>query len=404
MRMARRTKDDQGAAWLSFPNLFSDGDRVPSREATFNETGAASLSDGDAESHHSGVSEVSALRLEIGDIQEAIKNHDLWVQDAVVMRTDVDDLQAALRDHEKWMSHLSSALRQIQERENRLEAELSSLRLQPASPAFTGAQSPKTMASPGLKRVPSNGSMKRAGSGSDMHKGDTPSLPGMDKPGSPELPPRDDVDQLVQRIELGLSQQMGRALRMLRTMVTAVEGGLARQLDGERTARRSALAELRHEIAVMKRPLAPKADCGTSGRKVVDEDYVEGAIGGLRYAVEKLDQRASDAAAEAQKAITELHSELASVKAELQLQAVAAGALALTSGQLSQKARMRSMQALEDRAVVVKKGTTGGTGISEVVAHHPGGAELPLGTGELRRGPLHGGTGGTPTLDEAPRS
>lgn len=402
--MARRGKDDHGAAWLSFPNLFSDGDRVPSREATFNETGAPSVTDGDAESRHSGVSEVSALRLEIGDIQEAIKNHDLWVQDAVVMRTDVDDLQAALRDHEKWMSHLSSALRQIQERENRLEAELSSLRLQPASPAFTGGQSPKAMTSPGLKRVSSSGSMKRAGSGNEVHKSESLGQPGTDKLGSPEVPPREDVDQLVQRIELGLSQQMGRALRMLRTMVTAVEGGLARQLDGERAARRSALAELRHEIAVTKRPLAPAPDfsSGTSGRKVVDEDYVEGAIGGLRYALEKLDQRTSDAASEAQKAITELHSELASVKAELQLQAVAAGALALTSGGLSQKARMRSMQALEDRAVVVKKGASA-TGIVEAAAHHPGGAELPLGTGELRRGPLHGGTGGTPTLDEAPR-
>mmetsp|Transcript_87640 Transcript_87640/g.246179 ORF Transcript_87640/g.246179 Transcript_87640/m.246179 type:complete len:377 (-) Transcript_87640:114-1244(-) len=100
------------AAWLSFSALFGDGDQ----------------NRGSDHEHSLAVSEVSPIdseladiRLDISEIQEGIRNHDLWVQDAFAMRADVRELQEAIKEHEGWMAQFATICW-------RLEAELGEIR------------------------------------------------------------------------------------------------------------------------------------------------------------------------------------------------------------------------------------------------------------------------------------
>jgi len=84
----------QESGWLSFKALFSDEGQPreaenlegPDRDCV------CSIGECAALDPQWEATELSDIRLDISDIQEAIKNHDLWVQDAAAMRTDIDDL------------------------------------------------------------------------------------------------------------------------------------------------------------------------------------------------------------------------------------------------------------------------------------------------------------------------
>jgi len=335
--MAQRTAASPGqhpaGVWLSFPALFSDGDRAVAHDHEGDGSEAAS--------NHSEVSELSALRLDISDIQEAIKNHDLWVQDAVAMRTDIDDMQAAIREHENWMGRLSLEFRQLQEWTNRFNGQLADIRWLIGSDASSGK------AVNGLRRVSNKGdilgSAGRAG-GSSRHRESLVSSG--TKAADCDLT---ESGQAHDRIELGLTQQLGQGLHMLRTMVTAVEGDLSRQLDGERAARRAALSDLRREFAQalpsLNTPLhGDGSDCTP--------------VGGMGFPTTfpTYDRQPKDAASHVQleTLVSELRIEVAALRAESQLQAVAAGALAIASGHISPQGRVRSIKALEDRMAVVQ--------------------------------------------------
>jgi len=294
----------------------------------------------DACSYRSEASELSALRLDISDIQEAIKNHDLWVQDASAMRSDIDDLQNSLKDHESWMGHLSIALKQIQDRENRFEGEIADIRRRLSIGSDLSTFDKKAQAP--LKRTGSKGDISGTMSGgSPDHK-------------RAKAADREDSAVAFQRVELGLTQQLGQGLRMLRTMVGAVEASLARQIDGERSARRAALADLRQELfRTQALPPAALSPPGTGVANSLTDELSKTSLEVNRISVERtaLERQAEDRAAEMQNTLIELRTEMAALRAEQQLQAVASGALALASGHLSPHARLRSIKALEERVV-----------------------------------------------------
>lgn len=404
-------------AWLSLPALFSS-DRVEDFDGEVAD-GVRSQTDAEQHSHRSDCSGLSAIRMDLSDIQEAIKNHDLWVQDAAAMRSDIDELQAAIQKQEGWMTELSTALRDIRKKEDRLEGLLpvlmrrASTKAQPAaggsaarpsspggSPGSGALHAESLQASHGFStssrsRLSSSkpGGLRPVASwhGCDADDG-VVSATGANAPrgsaGSERLSTdSEDVDNTeMDRLEIGLTQQLSRGLRMLRNMVTAVEGGLARQLDGERAARRAAFAELRLEIAAVSASTAITAASiedsnagvtfaaggGEGGHSAVSAAWsaqaregIDGSMRGLRDAMAMLEQRAADRWSQAERSLAELRSELLALRTEQHLQAVATGALALTSGRLSPDARLRSIKALEDRAASVQRsdectGTLGG--------------------------------------------
>mmetsp|Transcript_21836 Transcript_21836/g.60982 ORF Transcript_21836/g.60982 Transcript_21836/m.60982 type:complete len:293 (+) Transcript_21836:86-964(+) len=103
--------------WLSFSALFRDQQQHVERDMD-----DAAVSEGPSVS-----SELADLRMEINDIQDAIKNHDLWVQDAVEMRTDISDLQASVKAHEGWMVHFAGVFWRFQAHQVKLEAKLAEI-------------------------------------------------------------------------------------------------------------------------------------------------------------------------------------------------------------------------------------------------------------------------------------
>lgn len=402
------------------PALFSS-DRVDDFDGEVAD-GVRSQTDAEQHSHRSDCSGLSAIRMDLSDIHEAIKNHDLWVQDAAAMRADIDELQTAIQKHEGWMAELSTALHDIRRKEDRLEGLLpvlmrrASTKAQPAagglaarpsspggSPGAGALHAESLQASPASLGF-STSSRSRLSSSkprglravASLHGCDTDdgvvSATGANAPrgsaGSERLSTdSEDVDNTeMDRLEIGLTQQLSRGLRMLRNMVTAVEGGLARQLDGERAARRAAFAELRLEIAAVSASTAITAASiedsnagltltgagGKGGHSAVSAAWsaqaregIDGSMRGLRDAMAMLEQRAADRWAQAERSLAELRSELLALRTEQHLQAVATGALALTSGRLSPDARLRSIKALEDRAASVQRsdectGTLGG--------------------------------------------
>mmetsp|Transcript_3989 Transcript_3989/g.9272 ORF Transcript_3989/g.9272 Transcript_3989/m.9272 type:complete len:399 (-) Transcript_3989:75-1271(-) len=320
-----------GSAWLSFPALFSDGDHEPEDAESLparEDSGPPEI-----QTPRSEASGLSAIRLDLTDMHEAIRNHDLWVQDAAAMRTDIDDLQAAIREHEQWMGQLSSALRQNQERELRLEGEMESLRRRLGGDAVV-AVSPK-----GRARRDDEVAATSDGCGSDSDE--TEAVQAHQS--------RLDSGTDLEQIELGLTQQLSRGLRMIRAMVTAVEGGLARQLDGERNTRRTAVSELRQKLVqVDKHSFSDASTTSTS-------EFEKSALVVLQSHVEAIQQDTAQRFAEAESSIGELRAELMALRTEHQLQVVAAGALALSSSGISRPGRERSIQALDDRAAAVLK-------------------------------------------------
>jgi len=80
-------KDDAAAAapWFSIKSLFSD-DRDQGFEV-----------DDDADVFQDAASEIETLKLDIRDIQDAVKNHDLWINDLANIKRDIIELQEAQR-------------------------------------------------------------------------------------------------------------------------------------------------------------------------------------------------------------------------------------------------------------------------------------------------------------------
>lgn len=347
-------------------------------------------------------SELSDIRLDISDIQEAIKNHDLWVQDAVVMRNDVDGLQATIQEHQSWMRDVTSVVRQLQAKGEHLANEVADIRHQlTLTLPGSGCRLPTTDSSGSGPGLPNANASAHAASSSapapaiaergfgskyvSTAHGDTKidmnGVADADKivnPGNGLLEADPDISSLVKT----LSRQLDCGMRMIRSMVSTVEGSLVRQIDAERSARRAALAELRHEMASVSRRLtaldgeslttsgASKesllilSNGGCSGSAAQGAvpfatasrpqilEVMEAATANWRNSLDAVEHHTMEKFVEADRAIASLRADVAALRSEQQLQAVAAGTLALTSGGLSQQARQRCLTALGERAVV----------------------------------------------------
>eukprot|EP00927_Polykrikos_kofoidii_P057263 TRINITY_DN51388_c0_g1_i1.p1 TRINITY_DN51388_c0_g1~~TRINITY_DN51388_c0_g1_i1.p1 ORF type:complete len:393 (+),score=53.80 TRINITY_DN51388_c0_g1_i1:90-1181(+) len=71
--------------------------------------------DSERRSHHSDDgSELWGIHIAITELQEAVRNHDLWVLDAAAMRTDIEGLVKEIGESREWMGKLASVLRQVQ--------------------------------------------------------------------------------------------------------------------------------------------------------------------------------------------------------------------------------------------------------------------------------------------------
>lgn len=342
-----------GHMW-SFTALFSDGVRTGSASPTHtpglrDEDDTQSILSGEDDPRWEA-NELADIRVDISDIHEAIRNHDLWVQDASAMRNDIDTLQSVIREHEGWMAQIANVVRQLQAKEEALEVELAEIRRQLHMRSWSGVSSSAASAAAATMDkdgdpVPSEPSVVESEKGATMN-GDAP-------------------DSEIHRLVMNLVQQLNCGLRMIRTMVNAVEGSLVRQLDGERAARRAAVVELRQELVASRqlaagRPAAP--DSGMKAMVDVKDDllhdpskhdlreYCEAAIRSVRSSINSVEERASEKSVEAERSVDALRKEMAALRAEQQLQAVAAGALALTSGGLSQQGQQKFLSALGERA------------------------------------------------------
>lgn len=194
--------------WLPLSGIFGDN-VAPVRdkpERAESDANSALGSDTQAE-----MQELSALRFEICDIQEAIRNHDAWVQDAAYMRTDIDEIRSWITEQNKWMLGVNSALEQLQKKDQLAATQIEDLR--------------RTVQQPQAKE--DSGARSRSRSCEDDQG----------------------LEQEIQRIEVGLANQVSCGLRMLRTMMTDIEAGLVRQLEIERQARKAMVAEVRSELA-----------------------------------------------------------------------------------------------------------------------------------------------------------
>lgn len=135
-----------GGGWHSFTAMFSDGDRLLSRTPT-----AASASPifpsitpalpvpvkDDASSTglidiNASDEELADLRMEICDINETLRHHDLWVKDAEAMRADVEQLKQSSDGYKVWLENITGLLRFLKAREIELAHQVAALRKQVA--------------------------------------------------------------------------------------------------------------------------------------------------------------------------------------------------------------------------------------------------------------------------------
>jgi len=388
------------AGWLSFTALFSDGDRLrqassPSSTSLAPPPAAAvqrrpPLEDypDDGGSNPDDVvafgqtEELADMRLDISDLQDAVKNHDLWVQDAVAMRQDIEEIQKSIGDHEGWMQNLSSVVRQIQAREDYLAKNVADLRHQVG---LVGLQS-KAVASQALPATAggdpeSTGPLLWNGAQTDSAIFEADGRQKLSMLRTTEFIVSEPVgmtngtkgesslaENEMQKLVMGLNKQLNSGLRMLRTMVTAVEGSLLRQIDSERTNRRTAIAELRGEFSRLRDgTMGHVGNMATVGATSSNQS----SLGALRETVNGLERRTADKAAEVERMVLGLRTELTALRTEQQLQAVAASALALTQGTCNGEERSRIL--------------------SKLGGEHPAHSDLSLASGSYR----------SPRLDDA---
>lgn len=372
--MSSQSEQARGG-WLSFTALFSDGDRLRERaspaaspapvvalpggleEQDNDAVEITSVGGADEPGNLGGYEELSDIRLDISDIQEAIKNHDMWVQDAVSMRKDIDELQASIREHEAWMANLSGVVRQIQVRDETLRQEVAGLR-QKAS--LQGDADAAGHFMPFQIERPSVMPTTVADRPFSVN-GDTSS-----------------VSKELQNVVVRLTRQLNGELRMLRTLVSSVEGTFAKQIESERSARRNAVLELRREFSTSRQPGSfdacnpvghapggvfgnPAGEPHAGSEAGLSRSETDVALSALRSVVDALEKRTSDRSAETERAVLELRAELAALRTEQQLQMVAVSAGALTSSEHSQKARNRFLSALGERSVVDRGRSPQGT-------------------------------------------
>mmetsp|Transcript_45049 Transcript_45049/g.107033 ORF Transcript_45049/g.107033 Transcript_45049/m.107033 type:complete len:361 (-) Transcript_45049:33-1115(-) len=251
--------------------------------------------------------ELSTMRLDIADIQDAIKNHDLWVQDAAHMRSDIEALQAGQQDHELWMSKVTRQLQQMQEKELALERELSILRR------------PSIGSGPNLD-----------GSYRDIALTNTEST---------TLP-----TSAIDDIQASISKQINRALLTLKAMVSTAEEGLVKQLESERAARRAAVMEARREIATFARSVEAGSAAASGGVQTTDvkagaNPAVEATLTTLQLTVQSLERETQERLSQADARLNEFKGELTQLRAEQQLQALSSGPLAISTSSLQSTQR-----------------------------------------------------------------
>lgn len=341
----------RNAGWLSFTALFTDGDRArgsasptaggplegPPRLDLTREIGLEEQDDLASNVSDVGFgledSELADMRLDISDIQEAIKNHDLWVQDAAATRGDIDDLQKAIREHEGWMSNLTGIVRQTQEREDSLAQQLADLRSQVEL-------SKRAHQANGAGELDLPGPALPQPRGAARESAPEASAPLESDRRSAKRDERTSVSEL-HRLVVGLDEQLNCGLRTLRTMVTSIEGSLVRQIDGERSARRAMVLEVRQELNAASKlgqryaleDLLSQADgAGANGAPIglaingcaghahakdaALDASTAAALGSLRAAVEALDLRTVHKSTEAERMVNDLRAELIDLRAE----------------------------------------------------------------------------------------
>lgn len=376
-----------GGAAGSSPESLGDGEGS-GREAAPAASAGASRESGDIgdacrSPRDSDCSALSAMRLDIADLTEAVKNHDLWVQDAVVMRADIDHLHAALREHEGWMARASKKLHQMQAKDELLAGQIAGLRAaseQGTAVANSPTQSvaslpasrsplaatvpPRSGSSPQLSAmagaVPGAAVSEPAGSSSPLAAdrstvSHSPAMPIRTESwyGSDDEDSNEDYEAALQKVDAALARQLSCGLRMLRTVVSAVQAGLVRQLELERAARRSAVTDVRQELAMHVK----EAASGWSA-----EGASRATVASLKSTVEALGREIGNRATEVERALAELRSEVAALRTEQHLQSVASSTLALTSAGLSRSVRQRTLRALERREVELKLQASIGAG------------------------------------------
>lgn len=349
-----------GHMW-SFTALFSDGVRTGSASPTHtpglrDEEDTQSILSGEDDPRWEA-NELADIRVDISDIHEAIRNHDLWVQDASAMRSDIDTLQSVMREHEGWMAQIANVVRQLQAKEEALEVELAEIRRQLHMRSWSGVSSSAASA------AAANVDLLNGGRSGQPEPSEVETEKGATVNG-------DAPDSEIHRLVMNLVQQLNCGLRMIRTMVNAVEGSLVRQLDGERAARRAAVFELRQELVTSRQLAAGRPAAPDSGMKALVDvkndllhepskhdlrEYCEAAIRSVRSSINSVEERASEKSIEAERSVEALRKDMAALRAEQQLQAVAAGAIALTSGGLSQQGEQKFLSALGARAEYVHR-------------------------------------------------
>mmetsp|Transcript_118581 Transcript_118581/g.335442 ORF Transcript_118581/g.335442 Transcript_118581/m.335442 type:complete len:406 (-) Transcript_118581:122-1339(-) len=326
---------DPGGGWLSFPALFSDGDCEVGR-------GVLDAEGSEAHSCDSEASELSALRLDIFEIQEAIKNHDLWVQDAVEVRADIEGLQVVIREHEKWMTRFSSICWENQARAKRFDSELADMRRLVGDPVRSGrAQASPTQIASG----PASIDKGILDDGEALVGGGIKSC----------LCDGRDTALAFERVERCISEQIGQGLRRMRNIVVDVEGGLSWRFDSERAARRAAFADREEFASVAMAPvsLTSVSDRPTpGGMDFFDESFACGNQPKkvAAHTLSAFERLTEDRIAEIESTLAELQSNLKGLLAEQQLETVVAGALALAGNHLSSQQQLQSIGALEEKA------------------------------------------------------
>eukprot|EP00747_Dinoflagellata_sp_TGD_P058435 gnl/TRDRNA2_/TRDRNA2_151115_c0_seq2.p1 gnl/TRDRNA2_/TRDRNA2_151115_c0~~gnl/TRDRNA2_/TRDRNA2_151115_c0_seq2.p1 ORF type:complete len:513 (-),score=92.85 gnl/TRDRNA2_/TRDRNA2_151115_c0_seq2:6-1544(-) len=310
--------------------------------------------------------DLSQVKLDIEEMQEAIRNHDAWVLDAAAMRQDVDKLQERLQQHEEWMGRLATTLRNMHSKELRLSDDFECFKAEVMGKLFWTADAAATSV---VKGVSSSSITSVASTAASPTSGSlTPSTPRAQEKvnfsGRQDVPvtlkvceppaqaesvqtvldkeSTEDLKAELKRLEDGFALQLSHGLDALKNAIARAEGTLVRQIESERNARCAAIARVRDELMIANRCIQPGT--GTSA-----DDVVNGAIAKLQNFFDNQETGATTQARTAEGALAEIRSELAEMKGEQQLQAVTVSALAVAFPRLSERARQRSLQAL-DRA------------------------------------------------------
>eukprot|EP00928_Gymnodinium_smaydae_P041857 TRINITY_DN28273_c0_g1_i1.p1 TRINITY_DN28273_c0_g1~~TRINITY_DN28273_c0_g1_i1.p1 ORF type:complete len:436 (+),score=77.98 TRINITY_DN28273_c0_g1_i1:162-1469(+) len=360
MAQEQPTTNQRGAGgWLSFTALFGDGDRLargsPTTSGVTPQLPDEDLDDCSDNAEVRGLceeQELSEMRLDINEIQEAIKNHDLWVQDAVAMRADIEDLQGAVREHEGWMANVTSVMRTIQARDSALHKEVAHLKHQVLlSSAYSNFQA-------GVRTPKENGVRTPdapQGAGSEVQPHLELSLASLDLRSLNDAHPATGSvcgGAALERLSTGSTSSVmtvgngdpagANNGADTRRMAATLENFVARKLEAERQELRATLDAFRLELAEL-RPARPdrspcevcpaQADGHLAARRPSDGMALDAAAAGgpVRSQLDALEQRMRDKMLDVERTVLEMRAGMDSLRTELSLQAVASGARKLAT-------------------------------------------------------------------------